>query len=251
MNKLVVGNLIHRPLRSLISVFAIAIEVIMILSIAAIMLGMLNGVAKNQSGIGADMVTHPGAASNLIGMSGASASVKVAGVIAALPHVAVSTPVYIKLTASSSVENIYGIDFASFNALKPFVFISGGPFTGPNDLIIDDVQAAKGFKVGDTMQVLSHAFRICGIVEHGRGGRKFIPIITMGQIDGNPGQGQLLLYSYRRPEISRRTCVTKFLATPTAWSNTRSRLWKNCCPLLHPKKCPASTLAFAPSSALP
>ncbi len=69
MNKLVIGNLVHRPLRSLISVFAVAIEVIMILSIAAIMLGIINGVAKGQSGIGADMLTHPGAASNLIGVS--------------------------------------------------------------------------------------------------------------------------------------------------------------------------------------
>jgi putative ABC transport system permease protein len=188
MNKLVVGNLVHRPLRSVISAFAVAIEVIMILSIAAIMLGMLNGTAKNQSGIGADMITHPGAASNLIGMSGAAASVKVAGVLAALPHVQVVAPVYIKLVASSSVENIYGIDFTSFNALKPFVFLSGGSFTGPNDLIIDDIQAAKGFNVGDTMQVLGQPFRICGIVEHGKGGRKFIPITTMGVIDGNEGK---------------------------------------------------------------
>lgn len=188
MNKLVVGNLVHRPLRSVISVFAVAIEVIMILSIAAIMLGMLNGTAKNQSGIGADIITHPGAASNLIGMSGAAASVKVAGIIAALPHVEVVAPVYIKLVASSSVENIYGIDFATFNGLKPFVFLSGGPFTGPNDLIIDDIIAAKGIKVGDSMKVLGQPFRICGIVEHGKGGRKFIPIDTMGIIDGNEGK---------------------------------------------------------------
>ena len=40
MNKLIVGNLVHRPLRSIISAFAVAIEVVMILSIAAIMYGM-------------------------------------------------------------------------------------------------------------------------------------------------------------------------------------------------------------------
>ena len=214
MNKLVVGNLVHRPLRSLISVFAVAIEVIMILSIAAIMLGMLNGVSKNQSGIGADMITHPGAASNLIGMSGASASVKVAGVIAALPHVEVAAPVYIKLTASSSVENIYGIDFASYNALKPFVFVSGGPFTGANDLIIDDVQAAKGYKVGDTMQVLNHPFRICGIVEAGKGGRKFIPIDTMGLIDGNEGKASVFYLRTENSPAFLEDVRREILATP-------------------------------------
>ena len=214
MNKLVIGNLIHRPLRSLISVFAIAIEVIMILSIAAIMLGMLNGVSKNQSGIGADMITHPGAASNLIGMSGASASVKVAGVLAGLPHIEIAAPVYIKLTASSSVENIYGIDFASFDALKPFVFVSGGPFTGPNDLIIDDVEAAKGLKVGDTMKVLNHPFRICGIVEHGKGGRKFIPIATMGVIDGNEGKASYFYMRTEDPPRFQEDVRREILATP-------------------------------------
>ncbi len=197
MNKLVVGNLVHRPLRSLISVFAVAIEVIMILSIAAIMFGMLNGTAKNQSGIGDDMLTYPGTASNLVGVSGASASIKVADVLRTLPHVKVVAPAYIKVTASTSLENIYGIDFASFDALKPFVFKDGGPFTGPNDVIIDDVQAAKGIKVGDPMQILNHTFRVCGVVEHGKGGRKFIPIVTMGQIDGNEGKAS---YFYLRTE---------------------------------------------------
>ena len=42
MNKLIFANLIHRPLRSIISVLAVAIEVIMILSIVGIFMGMLN-----------------------------------------------------------------------------------------------------------------------------------------------------------------------------------------------------------------
>ena len=52
MNKLVVGNLLYRPLRSTISALAVAIEVIMILSIAGVMLGMLNGSKTRTSGIG-------------------------------------------------------------------------------------------------------------------------------------------------------------------------------------------------------
>ena len=38
------------------------------------------------------------------------------------------------------------------------------------------------------IQILKHPFRICGIVEHGKGGRKFIPIETMGAITNNPGK---------------------------------------------------------------
>ena len=42
MNKLILGNLLHRPLRSLLSLSAVAIEIAMILCITAVMLGILN-----------------------------------------------------------------------------------------------------------------------------------------------------------------------------------------------------------------
>ncbi len=195
MNRLVVGNLVYRPLRSLISVLAVAIEVVMILSIAAIMLGMLNGNRTRQTGIGMDMIAKPGTASNLIGVSGAAASVKVADVLRTMPHITVAAPVNVQLTAGSALENIYGIDYESYNALRPFVFLEGRPFSGPesDDVIVDDsfAKSDKGYRVGDTIQVLNHPFTISGIVEHGKGGRKFIPITTMGKINGTEGKASL------------------------------------------------------------
>ena len=213
MNKLIIGNLVHRPLRSVISALAVAIEVIMILSIAAIMLGMLNGSRTQTSGIGMDMITHPGTASALMNTSSANASVKVADVLQSLPHVQVAAPVNIKLTVGSSLENIYGIDFKSFNALRPFVFLSGGPFTGPYDVIIDDFQAARGFKVGDTMDILHHPFKICGIVENGKGGRKFISIETMNAIGGTPGKASV--FYLKLDDLQNAEAVRKeILSTP-------------------------------------
>lgn len=193
MNKLILGNLVHRPLRSVISAFAVGIEVVMILSIAGVMFGILNGSRTQTTGIGMDMIAHPGAASVLINTGAASANVKVAGVLKQLPHVQAVAPVNIKLTAGSSLENIFGIDFASYDALKPFVFVSGGPFQHPFDVIIDDLQAksGKGTKVGDTMTVLGHTFTVCGIVLHGKGARKYIQLDTMDALDGNPGKAAL------------------------------------------------------------
>ena len=74
MNKLVFANLIHRPLRSIISVLAVAIEVVMILSIVAIFMGMLNDQKQRTNGIGADLVVSPSNASFMNGMSGAPMS---------------------------------------------------------------------------------------------------------------------------------------------------------------------------------
>ena len=55
-------------------------------------------------------------------------------------------------------------------------------------MIVDDVfaHAATGHQVGDTITILDHPFRICGIVESGKGGRKLIPIDTMGDADRAP-----------------------------------------------------------------
>ena len=190
MNQLIFGNLIHRPLRSIISAFAVAIEVIMILSITAVMLGMLNGSRAQNSGIGMDMLVRPSATGPLMTGNAASASVKIAPILQSMPHVKVASPVNAKLSLGASVENIFGIDFPSFDALRPFVFVSGGPFQGPNDVIIDDFQAASGprYKVGDTLKVLNKPFRISGIFEHGKGARKFIPLETMNDIDDTPGK---------------------------------------------------------------
>jgi putative ABC transport system permease protein len=193
VNKLVLGNLVYRPLRSSISVLAIALEVVMMLVITGIMVGSLADTKNRASGIGADMIVGPSSASFVRGVSGAPLSVKVADVLRRLPHVAVAAPVAIQVVTGSAFENIYGIDFASFDALRPFHFQAGGPFTGPDQMIIDDYAArsGKGLKIGGTTTALNHTFTICGIVDHGKGGRKFVPIETLGQLTGAEGKASL------------------------------------------------------------
>src|SRR3982074_3647612 len=100
MNKLVVGNLVHRPLRPLLSCLALAIQVIMILSIPAILMAKLNGFKDRTNGIGMDMFVRPSTTNNFIGMSPAGASIKVADVLAKIPHVAVVAPVNIQITST-------------------------------------------------------------------------------------------------------------------------------------------------------
>jgi putative ABC transport system permease protein len=216
MNKLILGNLVHRPLRSIISAFAVAIEVIMILSIAAIMFGMLNASRNQQVGVGGDMMVHPGASTALMATSAAAADIRVGAVLRKLPHIEVVSPVNIKLNTSGSVENIFGIDYESYDALRPFVFKAGTPFQQPYDMIIDDLQAAsgKGLHVGDTVKALNHNFRVCGIVEHGKGARKFIPLATMDEIDGNPGKATLFYIRTQSPPKYENDVKNEILTTP-------------------------------------
>ncbi len=194
MNKLIFANLLHRPLRSIISVLAVAIEVIMILSIVGIFMGMLNDAKQRTNGIGADLMMLPSNASYFNGASGVALPVVDEQALVKLPHVAMVSPAIQKIsTASNSVEILYGIDYPSFNALKPFVFVSGGPFQGADDVIIDTVLAnsGPGYKVGDKIKILDQDFRISGIVEPGKGGRKLIPLKTMQNLIGAPGKASL------------------------------------------------------------
>ena len=194
MNKLVFANLFHRPVRSLISIFAVAIEVVMILSIVAIFMGMLDDQKARTNGIGADIVVAPSNASFLNGVSGAPMSIRLTDVFRKLPHVTAAAPVISNFNMTGGVEILYGIDYASYNALKPFTFIEGGPFQGPYDVIVDDVYAhgGPGRTVGATITILNHPFRICGIVESGKGGRRLIPITTMGELSGNPDRASVI-----------------------------------------------------------
>jgi putative ABC transport system permease protein len=84
------------------------------------------------------------------------------------------------------VEVIDGIDLASFEALGgPFQYVKGGPFRGPDDALVDDyIARQRRVKVGDTMDILNHQFHVCGIVENGRGARKFVPMATLQELIG-------------------------------------------------------------------
>jgi putative ABC transport system permease protein len=193
MNKLIFANLLHRPIRSIISVLAVAIEVVMILSIVGIFMGILNDTKQRNNGIGADLMMRPSNSSVFLGMSGAPMPANYVDVLRKMPHVAVVSPVIQKFNATPKIEILYGIEYASFDALKPFVFLSGGPFQGPNDAIIDEIAANAdgGHHVGEQISIMDHSFRIAGIVEHGKGGRKLLPIETMGAMMGAEGKASL------------------------------------------------------------
>jgi putative ABC transport system permease protein len=216
MNRLVFANLIHRPMRSIISAAAIAIEVVMIISVAAIFLGQIDGQKIRTNGIGADMIVRPPNASAINAVSGAPIPAKNAEALRKLPHVAIASPTIQNFTlAGGSPEIIYGIDYPSYNALRPFTYIEGGPFQGPNDAIVDDVFAhtGKGFHVGDTIQILNHPFRISGIVTSGKGGRKMVPIETLGELMGSEGKASLFFLKTDN-EANQELVRREILSTP-------------------------------------
>jgi len=193
MNKMIFSNLVHRPFRTVISVVAVAVEVTLILLIVGLCVGMLTDTKNRQIGIGADIMVQPPGSSLLMGVSGAPVSTKVADKLRQLDHVVAVAPVVTQLSTAGSVEVLDGIDLASFDSMGGgFHYLAGGPFQGPTDMLVDDfVASSKKLKVGDSIEALNHTFRIAGIVEHGKGARKFIPMATLQDIIGATGKASI------------------------------------------------------------
>ena len=186
INKMVVANVAHRPVRSVISIVAIALEVTLILLIVGLCYGIMNDSKNRTAGIGADVIVQPPGSSFLSGISGAPVSVKLADVIRRMPHVKVVSPVIWQIATGGGLEVIDGIDINSFQALGgPFHYLEGGPFQGPNDALVDDyIARQKHVKVGDPMTILNQPFRVSGVIENGRGARKFVPMKTLQDLEG-------------------------------------------------------------------
>ncbi len=207
VNKLIISNILHRPIRTVVSVLAVAIEVAMVIMVVGLCHGLVNDSAHRVEGVGADILVQPPGASFLMGMSQAPMPIKIADRLAELPRVLAVAPTLFLVNSVKSLSIIDGIDLASFDRVSGgFVYHSGGPFTGPNDILVDDVYAKSNHaKVGQTINLLNHDFRIAGIVEHGKGARMFIPLDTAQDMLGAQNKASIFYVKCTDPAYREQT----------------------------------------------
>lgn len=204
MGQFVFRNLFHRPMRTVIGVLAIAVEVMLVIVIVGLTSGMLQETAKRVEGIGADIMVQPPGAQRFLTMSGAPMPAKIADRLRELRYVQSVAPALLQFNMSGGVETIWGIDPVAFRAVSNgFVFLEGHDLDGPDDVLIDDWQAkAKRLKIGDAYELLNHKWNVVGIVEHGKAGRIFVPISTLQNLVGAREKATLFLVKCTRPEHS-------------------------------------------------
>lgn len=227
MNKMILANLVHRPIRSLISIIAIALEVTLILLIVGLSLGILNDTRQRQAGIGADVIVMPPGSSFIVGLTGAPMPIKIGQILAKLPHVTAVAPVITQVSTAGALEVIAGIDIKSYESLGgPFHYLQGGPFESPNDVLVDSLFAqSKHYKVGDTIEILNHNFRIAGVVEQGKGARKFLQIGVLQDLNGAKDKASIFYLKLDDPknadavveEIKNVPGMEKYVASSMAY----------------------------------
>ena len=193
MNKLIISNLLYRPIRSLISITGIAFEIVLILVIVGLLLGIASDNRRRTEGVGADIMVQPPGTSFLMGLSGLPMSTRLVGKLSALPHVTAVTAVGVQLNTTGGIETIYGIDCDSFERIAgPFTYLAGGRFQNPDDVVVDDYFAKSNHvAVGSRIQMWNRRFRVSGIVEHGKGARKYVGLDSMQKLVGSEGKASI------------------------------------------------------------
>jgi putative ABC transport system permease protein len=183
---MIVQNTLHRPVRTFITVLAVAVEVTLVIIVVGLTSGMLMDSAQRTEGVGADIMVQPPSASVFLGFSGAPMPISIGDKLSQLEYVQAVAPVLIQLNSVNTLEVVFGIDPASFRAVSQgFVFYSGHDLQDTDDIVVDDIYAnAKKVRVGQPLHILGHAFRVAGIVEHGKGARLFVLMSTLEEMSG-------------------------------------------------------------------
>jgi putative ABC transport system permease protein len=202
MGEFIARNLLHRPLRTVIGVLAVAVEVALVVLIVGLTQGLLTETAKRIEGIGADIMLQSPSAQVFLAFSGSPMPIKIADKLRQVKHIRAVAPALLQFNSTGGVEVIYGIEKESFRAVSGgFVFLEGQDMEGPDDLLVDDWAAkAKHIKVGDTYNLLNHDWHVSGIIEHGKGARLFVPMATLQNLVGAHDKASIFLVKCTRPE---------------------------------------------------
>jgi putative ABC transport system permease protein len=189
----------HKPMRSLLSVFLIAVPVTLILCLVGLSRGMLAESARRARGVGADILVRPPKTSALT-LSGAPIPEKLVDLLQTQPHVTLAMGMITHPISSATF--ISGVDLSKFNEMSGgFKYLEGGPFQAPNDIIIDQYYARQNkLHAGQTItDVLNHPWHISGVVEPGKLARLMVPIKTLQDLTGNTGKVSQIFVKVDKP----------------------------------------------------
>jgi putative ABC transport system permease protein len=198
VNKLVLENLKFRPVRTGLGIVAIALEVTLMLTIVGLSRGMLAEAEQRARGVGADIIIRP-RGSSLLTVSSATIDQRLVEWLEKQPHVTMAMGTIIQ--PLRGVDTITGIHLDRFNRMSGgFQFIRGGPFQGPDDVIVDRYFAQQNqAAVGSRIELLNRRWRVAGIHEGGKLARLVVPMNRLQELTANTGKVSQLYVKVDNP----------------------------------------------------
>ncbi len=195
MKRMLIANLLQRPTRTIVSMSAVAMAVILILVLTGLSHGLLNDAARRTQNTGADILFQPSGASLFFAFNTGTLPIKLINRFKEIPGVTYLTPVLVNFSVGR-FGLTFGIEWESFNNFPGRLHIlSGRPFQGEYEAIIDDLFARSNhLNIGDTIKILARDFKIVGICQSGIAVvRVFIPLSTMQSLTGAADKASMIL----------------------------------------------------------
>ena len=199
INKLVIENLKHRPIRTLLTVIAIALQVAMILTLVGLSRGMIDAAANRSRSIGFDITIRP-AGTSAIGLTSAPMPEKLLEFVRQFPHVEMATGVAVHPVGGLDV--LTGVNYADFQRLSGgYKFVVGGPFQTEDDILVDEYFAQqRNLKIGDKVRVANHEWTLRGIFESGKLSRTVVQLRKLQELTANTGRISMIYIKVDDPK---------------------------------------------------
>jgi putative ABC transport system permease protein len=184
VNKLVIENLKFRPVRTLLSIVAVGIEVTLMLTIVGLSHGMLAESQRRARGVGFDVIVRP-QGSSALSFSSSPMPEKYVSWVEKQPHVKMALGSMVHAVGGTTL--VTGIDLDAFTRMSGgFRYIAGQPPSGPDEILVDTYYARQnGLRAGSTLNLMNRDWRVCGIIEEGRLARLVVPIKVLQHLTSN------------------------------------------------------------------
>jgi putative ABC transport system permease protein len=155
-----------------------------ILTLLGLSRGMLKDSENRARAMGADIILRPGS-STAFAFSSAPVKEQFLPLVRQQPHV--KDAVGVLSVSAILLTPVLGVDLDAFTRFNGgFRFQRGGPFKGPDDIIVDEYYAKQNkVDVGQTIKLINHDWHVCGIIESGRLGRLVVPLRSLQEKTSN------------------------------------------------------------------
>ncbi len=183
MDDLITANLWSRPTRTIISVFAVALGVILMLVLGGLATGTLDDTINRTMSLGADFILQPSDTGMLFALGSPSLPAGIVRKLADTKGVGAVTPVLSKFSMSD-VGIIFGIDFSSYDQFPGTIqIVEGKRSLEDEEVIVDQLFAkSRNIRPGMRLSVLGHPFTVSGICRAGSVVREYVSLRTLGRI---------------------------------------------------------------------
>jgi len=184
---LVVSNIKKRPTRTIVSILAVSVGVVMIVIFVGMSQGMLKDASDRLQNVKADILFQPSGSSLLFALNNATMPVRIKEKLLEVKGVRYVSPMLHQFS-KKKFSLVFGIDPVSFNEVSGngIIMMKGQLFEEPFECVVDDIfEKSHKVTVGDNLDILNHNFKIVGVFKAGISARIMVPLETLQELNNS------------------------------------------------------------------